>query len=74
MDEPNYDDDKYEEDIVEKLQNLESQFTMLQTNFNRELEPEQIETLEQEELQLFEEYYNQKRNLLRKMQEERRQG
>jgi hypothetical protein len=74
MTELSYSENINEEELLENLENLESQFEMVRSTFNRELDPEQIERLEQQETQLFEEYYKQKKALLLKIQQQRRQG
>jgi serine/threonine protein kinase len=56
------------------LEDIESKFSMLWSNYNPGLGPEQIEKLETCEMELFDEYYKHKRALLAQLQEARRRG
>jgi hypothetical protein len=56
------------------LEELENEFTLLGSNFDPNLDPEQIEELENREKELFDSYYQQKRQLLSQFQQARRLG
>jgi hypothetical protein len=61
-------------ETFKELEELENEFTFLTSNFHPDLEPDQIEELENREREIFERYYERKKQLLFEYQKLRRRG